>query len=250
MSRPLPAPTGEDEPIERVLERLREESRRWARREGERPRVSSGVTRLDALLAGGWSPGRIAELVGPGSSGRTSVAVATVAAATSRGEVVAWIDAGDAFDPASAAEAGVALDRILWVRPGNVEQAVRAAELVLAVGGFTVVVVDLAEPAVLSGRRENRERERRAALRLRLARAVERAQAVGLVLAERPWAEAVAGVSLRLERGRPLWSGGEQGAPRWLDGIGLLVQAERGGARDARASGHAFSRGAERAAGA
>jgi len=102
----------------------------------------------------------------------------------------------------------------------------------------------------VASRSEGRERERRAALRLRLARAVERAQAIGLVLAEKPWTEAVAGVSLRLERGRPQWSGGENGAPRWLQGLALVAQAERGGARNARAKSYVLSRGAGQAAGA
>lgn len=205
---------------------LWDESRRWAARQSKRARVVTNVPALDALLGGGWQLGRVGELVGVASSGRTSVATVTVSAATVRGEVAAWIDPADAFDPSSAAAAGVLLERLLWVRPTGLEQAVRAAELILEVGGFTVVVVDLAESAVLSGRSTGRERERRGALRLRLARAVERANAVGLVLTERPWLAGLAGVTLRLGSGVPQWGGAS--APRWLCALGVRGGLERG----------------------
>ena len=57
------------------------------------------------MLGGGWRRGEVSELVGARSSGRTSVLLATLAAATARGEVVALVDALDRFDPASAAAA-------------------------------------------------------------------------------------------------------------------------------------------------
>ncbi len=185
-----------------------------------RPRLTCGVAVLDTMLGGGWLLGKVGELVGPSSSGRSGVAVATVAAATARGEVVAWLDLDDAFDPASAAAAGVDLSRVLWVRPRGVEEAVRAAELVLEVGGFTVVVLDLGP--VARGRGQG-------ALRLRLARAVERAGAVTLVLADRRWAGTLAGTTVALGRGEVRWD--VCGESRWLNGIVPQVRVERGGAR-------------------
>jgi hypothetical protein len=79
--------------------------------------VSSGVAAIDAL-AGGLPRGCLTEICGPASSGRTTLLLAALAAATCRGEFCALVDAGDALDPQSAAAAGVDLDRLLWVRCG------------------------------------------------------------------------------------------------------------------------------------
>jgi hypothetical protein len=220
---------------------LRRASEIWVRRERTRARLPAGVGEVDALLGGGWPEGKLNELVGPASAGRTGVAAATVAAATARGEVVAWIDAADTFDLASMDAAGVHLERVLWVRPQAIEEAVRAAELVLETRGFTVLVLDLGLGAE-ARRRQRSVRPRRqwggrphspsgkSALVLRLVRAVERAGAVALVLAERPWAGSLAGTTVALERGQARWGGGTDGAPRWLAGIRLRVRGERGAA--------------------
>ncbi len=80
--------------------------------------VSSGITELDALT-GGLPRGCLTEICGPASSGRTTVMLAALAAATRRGEYCALIDASDALDPQSIADAGVDLDRLLWVRCGE-----------------------------------------------------------------------------------------------------------------------------------
>jgi hypothetical protein len=132
-----------------------------------------GVAAIDAQLGGGWRRGEVSEILGPRSSGRTSVLLATMAAATSRGEIVGLVDATDRFDPASALEAGVDLDRVLWVRgpartveferkpaptirrgrargPDTVEssliqRAVRAFDLILRAGNFGVVALDIAD---------------------------------------------------------------------------------------------------------
>src|SRR5215467_3689174 len=77
--------------------------------------VSSGIPALDALT-GGLPRGCLTEVCGPASSGRTTVLVAALVAATRRGEFCALIDASDALDPHSLATAGVDLDRLLWVR--------------------------------------------------------------------------------------------------------------------------------------
>lgn len=251
-----------------LLGRLRETTERWALWERTRNRLTSGVSGLDAILGGGWPCGRVAEIVGPASSGRTGIAVATAAAATFRGEVVAWIDAADAFMPPSGEAAGVDLERVLWVRPAGIGEAVRATELVLETGGFPVVVLDLAahpsgdrgqgtgnrgpgphppqetktsfsDPRPPSGGREEGRRPgsrcpvpgRRgggAALRLRLARAVERAGAVVLVLVDRSWAGTMAGVTVVLGRSRGLWSASGRGAPGWLAGLEAHFRVERG----------------------
>ncbi len=89
-----------------------------------RPRVTrdvatTGVPELDAVLEGGLPIGAISELVGPQSSGRTTLAQATLAEMTQAGKTVAWVDACDALDPESAAAAGINLTRQLWVRCGQ-----------------------------------------------------------------------------------------------------------------------------------
>jgi hypothetical protein len=80
--------------------------------------VTSGIPALDALT-GGLPRGCLTEICGPASSGRTTVLLAALAAATRRGEYCAVIDANDALDPESLAAAGVDLDRLLWVRCGD-----------------------------------------------------------------------------------------------------------------------------------
>src|ERR1700704_1066063 len=80
--------------------------------------VSSGIPQLD-LLTGGLARGCLTEICGMASSGRTSVLLLALAHATQRGEVCALVDASDAFDPASAAAAGMEMSRLLWVRCGE-----------------------------------------------------------------------------------------------------------------------------------
>jgi recombination protein RecA len=78
-------------------------------------RLTCGITPIDNLIGGGIVRGRISEITGNASAGKTSLAAAFAATLTRRGEVVAWIDAASGFDPASTAAAGVDLARMLWV---------------------------------------------------------------------------------------------------------------------------------------
>ncbi len=107
-------------------------------------RLATGIPDLDALVGGGLPRGRLSEIAGPLSSGRTSVTLALLARATRAGEVVAVVDAADAFDPPSAEAAGVALDRVLWVRAPRLQEATRCSEHLLEARGFALVVLDLA----------------------------------------------------------------------------------------------------------
>jgi hypothetical protein len=107
------------------------------------PRVATGIAAVDALLGGGFPRGRLAEITGAVSSGRTSLAHALLAAATRAGEVAAVVDAADAFDPASAHAAGVELARVLWARAPRPREAMRCAERLLEARGFGVVLIDL-----------------------------------------------------------------------------------------------------------
>ena len=77
--------------------------------------ISSGIRKIDEL-AGGLPRGCLSEICGPASSGRTSVLLSALAAATRRQEVCALVDTTDALDAVSAAATGVELERLLWIR--------------------------------------------------------------------------------------------------------------------------------------
>src|SRR5438477_1473753 len=105
-----------------VLERLSQMSRLAAVTPASRleirpapEMVPIGIQELNSLT-GGLPRGCLTEICGPTSSGRTTLLLAALAAATRRGEFCVVVDASDTLDPHSAAAAGVELDRLLWVR--------------------------------------------------------------------------------------------------------------------------------------
>jgi hypothetical protein len=120
--------------------------------------VSSGIAAMDALT-GGLPRGCLTEICGPASSGRTTVLLAALAAATQRGEFCAVVDASDALDPQSMATAGIELGRLLWVRCGenssdkSLEQLLRATDLLLESGGFGMIALDLGDLPPQTARR-------------------------------------------------------------------------------------------------
>jgi hypothetical protein len=84
-------------------------------------RVSCGVAEVDAALGGGFPQAALTELTGMDSSGRTALALSTLAEVTQRGESCAYVDVSDSLDPLSAAALGVDLRRLLWVRAGGMD---------------------------------------------------------------------------------------------------------------------------------
>lgn len=108
-----------------------------------RARIQVGLGNLDGFLGGGLPCGGITEIFGGISSGRTTLAHVLISAAIHAGELAAWIDVPNSFDPSCACAAGIDLDRMLWVSPRNRIIAMRAVEQVLDTGGFRVVVLDL-----------------------------------------------------------------------------------------------------------
>jgi RecA/RadA recombinase len=146
-ARPIRSSDASSAAVEALLRDLGPELLRAScvRARSEAPaRLASGIPEIDAVLGGGFPRGRLSEIAGPVSSGRTSVMLALLARATRAGEVVAVVDAADAFDPASAAAAGVALERTLWVRPAATQRAVRCSQRLLETHGFALVALDLA----------------------------------------------------------------------------------------------------------
>ena len=100
---------------------------------------------VDRGLAGGLPRGQVSEVVGPASSGRTSVVWAALGAATRRGEYVALVDTFDRFDPPTGAAAGIDLTRLLWVRGQAISKTAGAIDPawlpgVRAVGGPGTIV--------------------------------------------------------------------------------------------------------------
>jgi hypothetical protein len=83
----------------------------------------AALTELDASLQGGLPRGQLSELVGSPSSGRTTLLLQVLAAATRRGEIVALVDTFDRLDLASVVAAGVDLDRLLWIRGHAISRA-------------------------------------------------------------------------------------------------------------------------------
>ena len=80
-----------------------------------RETVNTGIQGVDTLMEGGFPLGAISEVTGPQSSGRTSLVLSFLTQRTHENQVVAWVDAEDAFDPESAAANSVSLRQLLWV---------------------------------------------------------------------------------------------------------------------------------------
>jgi recA bacterial DNA recombination protein len=179
--------------------------------------ASTGIASLDAMT-GGLPRGCVTEICGPASSGRTSILLAVVSAATCRGEFCTIADASDALDTESMASAGVELAKLLWVRcteksPQNteknqkkqsraharstnlheqrLEQLMRATDMLLESGGFGLIALDLAGlPA---------EAARRIPLTtwFRFRRAVEHKPTILLVIAQQPIAGSCSSLVLK-----------------------------------------------------
>ena len=115
---------------------------------GEAPRVDvdvvpSGSLSLDiALGVGGVPRGRIIEIYGPESSGKTTLALNIIAQAQKKGGVCAFIDAEHALDPEYAKKLGVQIDDLLISQPDTGEQALEITESLVRSGGIDVIVID------------------------------------------------------------------------------------------------------------
>jgi recombination protein RecA len=196
--------------------------------------VTSGIREIDEL-AGGLPRGGLSEICGPASSGRTSVLLSALAAATRRQEACALVDVTDALDTVSAAATGVELERLLWIRCSQasgfgpptwdsgpptsdlrprasspksevraprfdvrLEQALRVTDLLLQSGGFGLVAIDLGDVPDAAARRIP------LASWFRFQRAVEPTATVLLVVAQAPCAQTCASLLIRLQAGKKL----------------------------------------------
>jgi hypothetical protein len=206
--------------------------------------AATGVAPFDAAVGGGFPRGHLSELVGPRSSGKTTLMLAALAAATARGELVALVDALDMLDVASAEEAGIDLTRLLWIRghvvtsPGlcrdmnqrALEQAIKALTLVLQAGNFGVVAFDAADAPSDALRRLP------FTTWLRLQRMVEGRQTACVLVGGEPMARSSAGLTVKLE------AVGEQrgeASGQKADGAGQRATPVAYRARIVRARAHA-----------
>ena len=177
--------------------------------------VPTGIYALDRLT-GGLPRGRITEILGPVSSGRTSLMLSALAEITGRDECCGVIDPKGAFDPVSAARSGVDLGRLLWVRTGgHIESALKTTDLLLQGGGFGLIGVDLSElpPSAV-------ERVPLSSW-IRLQRAVEHTPTILMFLSSAPRVQTTASLVLELRLERTTWS------PRLLHGLHPSVEIVR-----------------------
>lgn len=175
--------------------------------------IPFGVDAIDAVLRGGLPRGQLSEIAGSPSTGRTTLLLQLLAATTRGGEIAALVDTGDRLDVASAAAAGIELDRLLWIRGESfdsrslrtdlvdrvVNRAIKALNLVLQAGGFAVVAIDLADvhPRVLRGLPFTTW--------LRLQRIVEGSDTACLLVTPEPLARSAGGLTVMCT-GRTTWT--------------------------------------------
>jgi hypothetical protein len=173
--------------------------------------LTTGLADVDALLGGGFPRGRLSEIHGPVSSGRTGLVLALLARVTRAGSLVALVDPLDRLDPVSAAAAGVDLARLLWLRGPRGEgeepktrtlaEATAAVATLAGSGLFEVVVLDIA------GAPDQERRRLPSATWIRLQRMVEELKTALLLVADGHVACGPGGAALALSPAGPRWSG-------------------------------------------
>ena len=137
------------ETLQTVLQQIeREFGKGSVVRLGDKPKVdvealSSGSILLDSCLGiGGYPKGRIIEIYGPESSGKTTLALTAVAEAQSKGGIAAYIEAENSIDPEYAKNLGVNIDDLILSQPDSGEEALEIVESLASSGVFSLIVVD------------------------------------------------------------------------------------------------------------
>jgi hypothetical protein len=199
--------------VEGLLRDLGSQLRRGAAPAEPTARLATGLPEIDRLLGGGFPRGRLSEIAGAASSGRTSLALALLARATAAGEVTALVDCADAFDPGSAQRAGVQLDRVLWIRTPRTPQALRCTERLLEAHGFALVLLDLAGAKLRSA----------PAAALRLARAAASSATALVVLTQTRALGSASEIAIELAPAQTHFTG----TPTLLEGLDVQVQLMR-----------------------
>jgi len=131
--------------------------------------VSTGSLGLDvALGVGGFPKGRVIEIYGPESSGKTTIAIHTIAEAQKKGGICAIIDAEHAFDASYARKLGVDVDNLIISQPDYGEQALEIADRLISSGAIDVVVIDSVAALVPKGELEGEMGDSKMGLQARL----------------------------------------------------------------------------------
>ena len=113
--------------------------------EGNIPQIqklTSGCYSLDAALGGGWAIGRIVEIYGPESSGKTTLALHAIAEVQKNKGFAAFIDMEHAFDPTYAEAIGINIENLIFSQPNNGEEALKVASELIKTGSLDIVVID------------------------------------------------------------------------------------------------------------
>ena len=166
----------------------------------EHKQLPTGIGAFDNA-AGGLPRGAVTEIYGPATCGKSTFLHSFLSHATASGEYCALIDGTDTFDPATASQNGADLNRLLWIRCHNAEQALKAADLLVHSGGWGVIAMDLTgipSPIV-----------RRIPMSwwYRFRRAVEHTPAAFLVIETEPYVKNCAAMTLEFSAAPPVWSG-------------------------------------------
>jgi hypothetical protein len=183
--------------------------------------LATGVAALDALLGGGFPRGKVSEVYGPRSSGRTGLLLSLLARVTRGGPLAAWVDTADRLDPTSAHAAGVDLERLFWLRgTGKTSESLSAAATLLGSGLFELLVLDLAELPDLD--------RLPGTTWLRFHRMIEDSTAALVILGDRHTPHGPTGVSLAFREAKPFWSG-RPGPGHLFQGLSTEVRVGREG---------------------
>lgn len=133
------------------------------------PAISSGSLGLDiALGVGGIPRGRVIEIYGPESSGKTTLSMHCIAEAQKKGGLAAFIDAEHAFDKAYAEKLGIDTENLLISQPDNGEQALEIAEHLIRSGAIDIIVIDSVAALVPKGELEGEMGDSKMGLQARL----------------------------------------------------------------------------------
>jgi recombination protein RecA len=133
------------------------------------PAVSTGSLSLDiALGIGGLPRGRVIEIYGPESSGKTTLTMHAIAEAQKAGGIAAFIDAEHAFDPTYAKKLGIDVDNLLIAQPDNGEQALEIADQLISSGAIDIIVIDSVAALVPKGELEGDMGDSKVGLHARL----------------------------------------------------------------------------------
>lgn len=131
--------------------------------------ISTGSLGLDvALGVGGFPRGRVIEIYGPESSGKTTIAIHTIAEAQKKGGICAIIDAEHAFDASYARKLGVDVDNLIISQPDYGEQALEIADRLISSGALDIVVIDSVAALVPKGELEGEMGDSKMGLQARL----------------------------------------------------------------------------------